>query len=98
MSNTTDTRVQPDEVYERGGMPRALFGQEPVQPYGTPVDPIPAVYASGWSGGEIEIAHRDEFERLSLDDAERYALGLLERVRAAVAWQRSQAAMTTLSG
>jgi hypothetical protein len=80
--------MQPDEVYERQGEPVAMFGQGPVQPYGTPVDPIPTVYASGWNGGEIEISFPD-FERLGLDDAEKYARGLAERIRAAVAYQRA---------
>lgn len=82
------TDARPDAVYMSQGMPVAIFGQAPAQPYGAPADPIPTVYASGWTGGEIEIANR-EFERLSLADAEQYARGLAERILAAVAYQRS---------
>lgn len=75
--------VEPDNVSDSQGLPSARFGQAPGVPYGEWIDPVPAVYTSGWNGGEIDLPDM----RVGLDVAEQYA----QRILAAVAWQRAQA-------
>lgn len=72
----------PNETFDYYGEPCGIWGQSGPMPYGSDIDPVPTVYASGHGGGEVSVY--GEY-RLSLDQAESYA----ERILTAVRWQRA---------
>jgi hypothetical protein len=69
----------PDETFTHAGVECARWGQC-VVPVGDPVDPVPAVYSTPT---EIEI------DDLRMDFAT--AEALIERLRAAIAYERGRA-------
>lgn len=76
----------PDEISHHSGDGHryARWGQC-VIPYDEEREPIPAVYSSGWGGGEIEFGS-DTTWRLTLDETAAF----IERLRVAVAYERAQ--------
>jgi hypothetical protein len=76
----------PDEVthHSSDGHEYARWGQCVIS-YEEEREPIPAVYSSGWSGGEVEFG-ADHTWRLSLDEAEAF----IARLQNAIAYERAR--------
>lgn len=77
----------PDEICHHSGDGHryARWGQCVIS-YDEEREPIPAVYSSGWEGGEVEFG-ADHTWRLSLDEAEAF----ISRLQHAIAYERARA-------
>lgn len=76
----------PDEIchHTGDGHRYARWGQCVIS-YDEERDPIPAVYSSGWGGGEIEVGGESTW-RLTLDETEAF----IQRLQNAIAYERAQ--------
>lgn len=76
----------PDEISHHSGDGHryARWGQCVIS-YDEEREPIPAVYSSGWVGGEVEFG-ADHTWRLSLDEAEAF----ISRLQHAIAYERAR--------
>jgi hypothetical protein len=76
----------PDEISHHSGDGHryAIWGQF-ILPAGAEREPIPYIFSSGFSGGEVEFGAGDTW-RLSLDEAEAF----IARLQNAIAYERSQ--------